>query len=288
MPVYGDYVGQAIKEIQRFARNGIHLCVRFSGGKDSVVLKWLFDQAGIEYTARFSPTTVDPPEALDFVRKYHKDVLWDMPRIGMFPLIIKKGFPPTRMCRYCCREFKERNTCSKNAVTCTGVRQKESLKRANRRKYEICRLDAKVGFFNPIIDWTEEQVWAVIDDNHIPYCCTYDEGFTRLGCVGCPLTSSKQMIKEFRRWPKFENAYYLAFKHMLEGRHFDKWKTAADVMEWYIYGSEARYKQREAKGVEGQMGFPINQMYEDDSFGHPTCYQDWRDVADAKRILLNE
>ncbi len=61
-------------------------------------------------------------------------------------------------------------------------------------------------------------------------------------------------------------------------------QKVADVMEWYIYGSEARYKQLEAKGVEGQMGFPINQMYEDDSFGHPTCYQDWRDVADAKRI----
>lgn len=39
LPVYGDYVGQAITEIQRFTRNRIHLCVRFSGGKDSVVLK---------------------------------------------------------------------------------------------------------------------------------------------------------------------------------------------------------------------------------------------------------
>ena len=124
------------------------------------------------------------------------------PEFATFPLTREKRISADKdVSRYCCREFKERNTCSKNAVTCTGVRQKESLKRANRRKYEICRLDAKVGFFNPIIDWTEEQVWAVIDDNRIPCCCTYDEGFTRLRCVGCPLTSSKQIIKEFGRWP---------------------------------------------------------------------------------------
>ena len=75
---------------------------------------------------------------------------------------------------------------------------------------------------------------------------------------------------------------------MLEGRQFDKWKTAADVMEWYIYGAETRYKQLDAKGIEGQIDFSNNGMYEDDSFGHPTCYQDLRDVADAKRVLLNE
>ena len=57
---------------------------------------------------------------------------------------------------------------------------------------------------------------------------------------------------------------------MLEGRQFDKWKTAADVMEWYIYGAETRYKQLDAKGIEGQIDFSNNGMYEDDSFGHPT------------------
>ena len=41
LPVYGDYVGQVIKELRVIA--GCHtMCLRFSGGKDSVVLKWLY------------------------------------------------------------------------------------------------------------------------------------------------------------------------------------------------------------------------------------------------------
>lgn len=90
LPVYGDYVGQVIKELRVIA--GCHtMCLRFSGGKDSVVLKWLFDQAGIPYQARFSRTSVDPPELLRFIRKYHSDVIEEPPRISMFHLIIKKG-----------------------------------------------------------------------------------------------------------------------------------------------------------------------------------------------------
>lgn len=130
LPVYGDYVGRVIRELRCIAGCQT-MCLRFSGGKDSVVLKWLFEQAGIPYQARFSRTSVDPQELLRFIRKYHSDVIEEQPRISMFHLIIKKGFPPTRVCRYCCSEYKERNTCpkEKNVLTLTGVRKAESPKR---------------------------------------------------------------------------------------------------------------------------------------------------------------
>lgn len=225
------------------------MCVRFSGGKDSVVMKWLMEQAGVPYEARFSRTSVDPPELLDFVGKHHPDVIVEEQKISMFQLIVKKGFPPTRICRYCCQEFKERNTCpkEKNALTLTGVRKAESKNRSNRSKHETCQMDKGVEFYHPIIDWTDEQLWAVIDDNHIPYCSLYDEGFSRIGCVGCPLVSSKRIRREFDRWPNFEKAYLWAFERMLEGRHFDRWKTKWDVMDWYIYGVQERYKELEEK-----------------------------------------
>ena len=62
-----DIVEKAVKEIQATAKTG-RLCLRFSGGKDSVVVKRLLDMAGVPYTARFSRTSVDPPELLDFIR----------------------------------------------------------------------------------------------------------------------------------------------------------------------------------------------------------------------------
>lgn len=103
-----DLVGKAVRELRGIA-NTQSLCLRFSGGKDSIAVKHLLDLAGVPYCAKFSRTSVDPPELLQFIRKEHSDVEVEAPRISMFNLIIQKGFPPTRVCRYCCKEFKERN-----------------------------------------------------------------------------------------------------------------------------------------------------------------------------------
>lgn len=71
---------------------------------------------------------------------------------------------------------------------------------------------------NPIIDWTDEEVWEFIREYKIAYCCLYDEGFKRLGCIGCPMGSVKQRQYEFERYPKYKNLYLLAFEKMIENR----------------------------------------------------------------------
>lgn len=291
LPLCTDYVGKTIKEIRWVAQKS-NLCLRFSGGKDSIVMKWLLEQAGVPFQTRFSRTSVDPPEVLSFIRMYHKDVTEEKPRISMFQLIPQKGFPPTRVCRYCCQEYKERNTCPKDkrTLTLTGVRKAESAKRKNRSKYETCQIDKGVEFYHPIIDWSDEQIWQVIDDNHIPYCSLYDEGFDRIGCVGCPLASSRKIKREFERWPLFEKAYLWAFERMLEGRTFDKWKTKYDVMEWYIYGVQSRYEKIEAETERGweQISFRAheNELYYGDYYDNLTHEGEFRDVEAAKMILL--
>lgn len=91
---------------------------------------------------------------------------------------------------------------------------------------------------NPIIDWTTEDVWEFIKQFKLPYCTLYDEGFKRLGCIGCPM--STKAYKELERYPKFKRLYLRAFERMLlniELKQPDKkrtWKTAEDVMEWWI------------------------------------------------------
>lgn len=71
---------------------------------------------------------------------------------------------------------------------------------------------------NPIIDWTDGEVWEFLKEYNIPYCTLYDEGFKRLGCIGCPMGSKEQREREFERWSKYKNLYMLAFQKMIDNR----------------------------------------------------------------------
>ena len=74
---------------------------------------------------------------------------------------------------------------------------------------------------NPIIDWEEEDVWAFLNENGIPHCSLYDEGFKRLGCIGCPMSGSKNMERDFERWPKYKELYIRAFQKMIDNHPGD-------------------------------------------------------------------
>ena len=88
---------------------------------------------------------------------------------------------------------------------------------------------------NPIIEWTDEDVWEFIREYDIPYCKLYDEGYKRLGCIGCPMGTIERRIEDFERFPKFKKAYINAFQRMLDG--FDRetdWKNGQDVFDWWM------------------------------------------------------
>lgn len=127
-----DKVEKAIMRLQTYEPpEGYYLC--FSGGKDSIVIKALADMAGVKYDAHYSITTVDPPELIHFIKKYHKDVEFEYPRdkdgnrITMWNLIPNKQMPPTRLARYCCEHLKEHG--GQGRLKITGVRWAESTRR---------------------------------------------------------------------------------------------------------------------------------------------------------------
>lgn len=71
---------------------------------------------------------------------------------------------------------------------------------------------------NPIIDWTTDEVWEFIHEYNVPYCCLYDNGYKRLGCIGCPMGSIEQREREFESYPKYKQAYIRAFDRMIDIR----------------------------------------------------------------------
>jgi phosphoadenosine phosphosulfate reductase len=238
------------------------LYLAFSGGKDSQTIYHLAQEAGVNFEAHYNITGIDPPELVYFIRDKYPDVKRDIYEKSMFRLIIDKGIPPTRLIRYCCSELKERG--GKDRICVTGIRWEESVRRKNsrhtieignarskkkmlfndndeaRRQLEVCQLKGKK-IVNPIIDWSAADVWGFLNSRGIEHCCLYDEGFDRLGCIGCPMAGKKGREREFARYPKFKNYYLRAFEKMLEVRKLkgkddsnSNWHNAEGVFKWWL------------------------------------------------------
>lgn len=66
---------------------------------------------------------------------------------------------------------------------------------------------------SPIIYWTEQDVWEFLNDVvRVPHCSLYDEGWHRIGCIGCPMSSYKQKKLENERYPHVKRGWIKAIK----------------------------------------------------------------------------
>ncbi|GET22966.1 phosphoadenylyl-sulfate reductase [Prolixibacter denitrificans] len=91
-----------------------------------------------------------------------------------------------------------------NRKLCCHIRKIEPLKRAFkgldvwicglRRDQSVTRHDMKLvewdeanGLIklNPLIDWTEQDVWDYINENKVPYNPLHDKGYPSIGCQPC-------------------------------------------------------------------------------------------------------
>jgi phosphoadenosine phosphosulfate reductase len=256
-----------IKSAHEISKNmGKSLIVAYSGGKDSDVLLDLAIRSGVPFQVEHNHTTVDTPHTVYHIR----DVFATLETSGistkinkaditMWDLIVKECTPPTRIMRYCCRHLKEKYFEGRHIMT--GIRWCESTTRKSRGLHEtlqknkekrvvyfdendddrkltdVCRLHNRIAT-NPIIDWTDTEVWEYIRDNKLKINPLYSMGYRRVGCVGCPM-SGKSVFKEFRDFPKYKDAYVKAFDKMLENRKArglsvnEQWKDGESVFNWW-------------------------------------------------------
>ena len=271
----------AIKRLQTASEMSLHyykkpLVITDSGGKDSSVCKELAIRAGIPFEVLHNHTTADAPETVRFVRQEFKrledrgiECSVRMPtykgaRVSMWSLIPQKLMPPTRLVRYCCAVLKENG--GKDRFIATGVRWAESKNRkenrgayekqgatkqknlilnndndADRLLFENCTLKAK-RIVNPIVDWSDADVWDFLKDAKVPLNPLYAEGFCRVGCVGCPMAGKRGREKEFLRWSKYKDLYISAFDRMLaerirRGKTESNWRQGTrgkDVFNWWM------------------------------------------------------
>ncbi len=208
----------------------------FSGGKDSIVIKRLADMSGVKYDAHHSLTTIDPPDLIYYMRKYHSDVQIDHPATPFLKRLVKNGFP-LRQQRWCCEEYKERG--GSGRLVMTGVRAAESSARRRRAMVEHCFKDRHKKYLHVIIDWSDDEVWQFIGEQELPYCKLYDEGWKRIGCLMCPM-ASKQRLKAAKRYPWYVKRFIKAFEELYANRKtqgktsVDRWQSGEEMFWWWL------------------------------------------------------
>lgn len=228
--------------------NGFY--VGFSGGKDSQALYHMMQLLKLPMHAYFSPTSIDPPENIRFIKTMYPEVEFVKITENIFDLFRRMKVLPSMRIRYCCSFYKEKG--GEGKVVCTGVRKAESTRRSKRNEIEVSgrkfsghmdefedwqekRIRKKMKnlnqdqfsdakqtevrcisgkdkiLLNPIIEWSEEDVWEFLNKVvEVPHCELYDEGYTRIGCIGCPMATTKNQIKQFKRWPHVKERWIRA------------------------------------------------------------------------------
>jgi phosphoadenosine phosphosulfate reductase len=251
----------------------------YSGGKDSGVLLELARLAGVRFDAWYNCTTIDPPELVRFIKREHPEVGWNRPKENLWTRAIQRSLP-TRLARWCCEEYKEQGGKGR-AGKLIGVRAAESARRKGLwREIFVDRKGSGQKIFCPILYWTDADVWAFHRERGIPYCELYDQGFERLGCVGCPLAGYNNQAKEFERWPRFRDGWRRAAY-----RYIEKWRGVPtrqgerrffeDIIapdgdperywQWWISGKAF---QGEAEMCQGEFMFGVHDEQERQDFGY--------------------
>lgn len=198
-------------------------------------------------------------------------------RVSMWSLIVKKGIPPLRIARYCCSELKEKGGEGRLKITGVRKQESVNRNRngglvkilkkpvtvqklaeqfgsdyyvthsggivmnmdndENRRLVEHCYRTTST-MVNPIIEWSEDDVWQFLryygcDANPLYQC-----GKSRVGCIGCPMSNNKKRISEFSKYPKYKQLYINAFDKMLEqhsiNSNYYSWHNGFDVFNWWL------------------------------------------------------
>lgn len=206
-------------------------------------------------------------------------------RLTMWNLIVKSKMPPTRLVRYCCSELKENGGKGRLKITGVRAAESRNRaknggfvkiigkpvtvqKKAqelgadysvspkggiilnmdndpSRRLVEHC-FRTTTTMVNPILNWTDDDVWEFLRHYGCNSNPLYQCGFKRIGCIGCPL-AGKHRYAEFERYPKYKNLYIRAFDRMIAAMDTppDSWRTGTDVFKWWMGEYPAQFSMFE-------------------------------------------
>lgn len=206
-----------------------NVIVLLSGGKDSTACLLLAIEQGHDVIALFNETGWEHPDTYKYLKylekvtgvKIHETENEATP--DMVSLIKRNQRYPSMMSRFCTDRFKVSpsrkfynkllKTTDKDYIAWYGMRKDESSARS--KKYaehidsEIYDLDdifpkvygkklrSRIKGQLPIVNWSEEQVFAYIQSRGIEPNPLYAKGEKRVGCYPCFLSAKAEIHRAF-------------------------------------------------------------------------------------------
>jgi len=180
------------------------------GAEDQVLIDLMS-----KYCVGFDAFTLDTgrlfPETYDLLsvtnRKYRNKIKVIFPdRKQVEEMVNSKGinlfYDSVENRKLCCNIRKVeplKNVLQGYQVWVTGLRKDQSL---NRFFTKLVEWNETHGILkvNPLLNWTEKDVWKYIRENEVPYNQLHDKGFPSIGCQPC--TRAVKEGEDFRagRW----------------------------------------------------------------------------------------
>jgi phosphoadenosine phosphosulfate reductase len=182
--------------LERIARDFSPAVFASSLAAEDMVLTDLILKAGLPIgifsleTGRLHKETL---EVMDKVKAHygHDIALWRPQPELVEQYVTQNGlnafYDSVEMRKECCRVRKVEplgRALAGNKAWITGQRRAQSTTRAELAVQED---DTAHGMakFNPLADWSEQDVWQYIRDNNVPYNSLHERGYPSIGCEPC-------------------------------------------------------------------------------------------------------
>ncbi|WP_080904351.1 phosphoadenylyl-sulfate reductase [Parabacteroides sp. Marseille-P3160] len=154
----------------------------------------LIDKTNMRYNTKIEVFCPDYRNVEPFVKKYG----------------VNSFYESVERRKECCRVRKIepllRALSSLDAWIC-GLRQEQSVTRVGEQIVEWDKANGLIKV-NPLVFWTEQQVWDYIKERNVPYNKLHDRGFPSIGCQPCTRAVAEgEDIRAGRWWwedPKYK------------------------------------------------------------------------------------
>lgn len=222
--------------------------VRFSGGKDSCVLKHLITQAGYKAKYYYLETTLESDMMANFIKNKHPEVVWIHPEKSVCEMIKEYKMMPTGYNLFCCKQTRrgaDRRLTEEHQCTVLGKKQTDIVV-ANKILEPVQVKENGHKVINPLYNWTDDDVWGYIDEYSIALPETYAIYGRSFNCTLCVMqyVETKQLMVQVHPeiTAKLKSACFGAWEAN-ELLH-ENFPTPDDYWNWFLNYDMKAEKQK--------------------------------------------